>query len=178
MLREIVELVSAGGLVTAGALWQRWRMRSRDKKPKISAEVSQEIYDLYKRWAGFKKMTLSEFIRKTLAKAVPENATEMMDQAEGKSLDRAFAALDEQDALIGLQPEPKEKVNGVAHGRHLPVHPCLMLDPDNRPPNYRPGECQGVCKHTSQKGRVCLWPKQTAHNCPVFMRNHEFVATP
>jgi hypothetical protein len=143
------------------------------KKPKVSVEVTQEQYDLYRRWAEFQGQSLSDWVRRSLGRSVPADAEARMEAAEGlaKGREEAFSQLDEEDRLQGLQP----KTNGAAPMR-LPVamagntrHQCVHLL-DKIPPNYRIGEVQGTCGAPNRGGRPCMWPSHTAHNCDVFER--------
>lgn len=46
-------------------------------------------------------------------------------------------------------------------------HPCFNLSKDNIP-GHLTGQCQGLCQHSSQRGRICYWPPTSASNCDVF----------
>lgn len=130
------------------------------KKPKISVEVSQESYDLYKEYASRKGLRLSQWVRLALDAAAPS-----VDTGSTK----AFQALDEveRSPLSPIQsprrieplPPAPEKVTGPLTERVglPPGHPCMFQGPE-------------ACSHSIMGGRPCRWPAPVATNCSAFVR--------
>lgn len=143
------------------------------KKPKISAEVSQEEFDAYKAEAARMGMTMSEWLRRSL------NSTVLAHQPPPApaGAEAAFQQLEAQDKLDGgvLAPQPipaASKPGPALQGLpKAPVtdsgHPCVNLNPE-RPGMLTGGECHGTCMAISQRGKPCFYGGVTAHNCPLF----------
>lgn len=105
---------------------------------------------------------------------------EPVDEKEVDQIDRAFAALDAQDDQPGdmrnnvfpLPPKPQavEPIKPKAEHKIIKVaagHPCRFLDL-TAPPQFRAGECQGLCRHPGQNGRICHWAPAVAKQCGYF----------
>ncbi len=165
-----------------------------NNKAKISVQLDVTDYNLIRVWADKNGMTLSDYIRKTLVESVPVQEKKRMNGDGTKSvMDVAFEHAEEQDKLdlgTGVMPlpptssrKPQKGVVTEAERTHplqrvtktgstqLPQvppgpHPCVHLSPQV-PTNLR-GQCQGTCRNTTQRGRVCYWPPTSARNCPVF----------
>lgn len=138
------------------------------KKPKISAEVSQEEFEAYKVEAGRLGMNFSEWIRRSLNSAVMAQQKPAPAVAEA-----AFQQLEAQDALGGgvIAEQPVMVVPKPLNLQGLPkpvaVHPCVYLNPE-RPGQLSGGECSGTCASASQRGKPCFFGPVTAHNCPLY----------
>lgn len=158
------------------------------KKPKISAEVSQEEFEAYKAEAERRGMTLSEWLRLSLNSALPTTAAAGTASPPDVA-DAAFKQLDEQDATGGgtdsewlarsqpnplRPPLPPAPVQAAQPSfQKLPPapvteHPCVHLNPA-RPGILTSGECSGTCNAASQRGKPCFFAPMTAKKCPVFM---------
>ena len=109
-------------------------------------------------------MSLEAFVLQLLKKAVPESAEQLLEVAAGKSLDAAFAQLDEVEAKElrwTTAAAPPLVLPGVKG------HSCLHLL-SSIPRHLRAGECQGTCGEETQLGKPCQWPGHVAHNCPMY----------
>jgi hypothetical protein len=96
------------------------------------------------------------------------------------ALDRAFREMDEgtpslgHNNIFGLppvarlpDPTPLTEAPLTTPKTPVPGHPCHHLSGE-KPAHFQGNDCSGICQHSSQTGRVCFWPSQTASNCPVF----------
>lgn len=128
---------------------------------------------------GVYRITLEQTARVREAEPSEE---EPMDEKEIDQIDHAFAAMDAQDAQPGemrnnvfpmpprkedvvvepIKPKAEHKIIKVAAG-----HPCRFLDL-TAPPQFRSGECQGLCRHPGQNGRICHWAPAVAKQCGYF----------
>ena len=143
------------------------------KKPKISAEVSQEEFNAYKAEATRMGMTMSEWFRRSLNSSV--NA--LTRTPPPASAEAAFQQLEAQDKLDGgtLAPQPimvpskaPTALQGLPSSPPPPSgHPCVSLSPE-RPGQLSAGECSGTCMAASQRGKPCFYNPVTAHRCPLF----------
>jgi hypothetical protein len=142
------------------------------KKPKISAEVSQQEFDAYKTEAARLGMTMSEWFRRSLNSSV--NAQTRAALPAGA--EAAFQQLDAQDKLGGgimapqpiiVQQKPAAELQGLPKTPPTSGHPCLYLNPD-RPGTLSAGECSGTCSSASQRGKPCFFGEGNARNCPLF----------
>lgn len=138
------------------------------KKPKISVEIELGDYNLFKWFASRNHQTLSEWVRKTLFDALPQNAAKMMNaESIGRAtVAAAFKELDKEDAIdLGARtgtvvvPVPPPEIKG---------HPCRWLE-RRYSAGYGPGQCEGTCSHRAQPGRVCFWVESAAPDCPHYM---------
>jgi hypothetical protein len=114
-----------------------------------------------------------------------EEEEEPMDKDERDQIDRAFDALDAQEGVGGdlannvfplpsprsrakavevqpSKPKAEDKIIKAAEG-----HPCRFLDATT-PDHFRAGECQGLCRHPAQSGRICFWVANVATQCSYF----------
>lgn len=139
------------------------------KKPKISAEVTNEEFEAYKNEATRLGMNLSEWLRRSLNSALPTRPP-MSAVAEA-----AFQQLDQQDAAGGgvMTPVvvPIQKAQPVLQTLPKPpapqLHPCVNLNPQ-RPGVLNAGECSGTCMAISQRGKPCFYNAITARSCALF----------
>lgn len=142
------------------------------KRPKISAEVSTDEFDAYKKEATRWGYNMSEWMRRTLNSALPRT------ESTPAVAEAAFQQLEAQDRLDGgvmaqqpivvqaavlplqtLPPTPKPAVVG---------HPCVFLNPET-PGALRGGECFGTCTANTQRGKPCFYGPGNAKKCPLFM---------
>lgn len=113
-----------------------------------------------------------------------EDKEDPMEKDERDQIDRAFHALDEQEKDVGgdlannvfplaprgtpapvvtpTKPKAEDKIIVEAKG-----HPCRFLDATT-PPHFQAGECQGICRHPGQSGRICFWVANVATQCSYF----------
>jgi hypothetical protein len=143
------------------------------KKPKISAEVSQQEFDAYKAEAARMGMTMSEWLRRSLNSSINSQTRPSLPSGA----EAAFQQLDAQDALDGgiLAPQPAPVAPAASPAlQGLPKappatsgHPCVNLNPE-RPGMLSAGECHGTCMATSQRGKPCFYNAVTANHCPLF----------
>jgi hypothetical protein len=142
------------------------------KKPKISAEVSQQEFDAYKAEAARMGMTMSEWFRRSLNSSV--NAQTRAALPAGA--EAAFQQLDAQDKLDGgmlapqpiiVQQKPAPVLQGLSKAPAPDGHPCLYLNPE-RPGMLSGGECSGTCGSASQRGKPCFFAIGNARKCSLF----------
>lgn len=165
-----------------------------EKKVRLNVQLNEADYDLVQNWAEKQGMTLSDYVRRTLLESVPlaEQNRAAAAPAQHDVLDQAFDQLEAMDnvapglpGVFGLPPARKA-IPGViteAERTHpqqrvvkttpmqLPVvppgpHPCMHLSA--RIPAHLRGQCQGICTHRDQDGRICYWTPTTCVNCSMY----------
>lgn len=96
-------------------------------------------------------------------------------------IDAAYAEIDKSEEqpnglVFGFPPPPRmpelprEEPKMNRTGKiEVEGHPCIFLN-GVLPPNFRPGECQGLCWNPDpgQRGRICFWTAPSATNCSWF----------
>lgn len=116
----------------------------------------------------------------------PPVSEPVMTETKKDVVDEAFEVLDKIEEESGLLPPPRRKPlvgvpteaerthpkQRVARQVPLPVrqvpsgpHPCQHLGPA---PKDLAQECQGLCEHRLQRGRLCYWTPTTASQCQYF----------
>lgn len=155
---------------------RRFFSRLFARQPKVVVPVSFDVFQLYKHIATREGFTVEEWARRALNNAVPK--VEMRKLKAGTllaaGLDAAFSQLDQDESMGNMIPLPPTSYGVAPLPVRLPVlppvpgHPCAMLRADY-PPGYTAKDCQGVCSHPSQDGRVCHWVPPVAPQCPVFV---------
>lgn len=120
------------------------------KKPKISAEVTQEEFEAYKAAAATAGVGLSEWIRSRLNERI----------TLAPATEPAVTAPVPQLVVTKAAPPPVSP--------KTPEHPCVLLNPA-LPGVLTSGECSGTCNSSSQRGKPCFFGPATARKCPLFM---------
>lgn len=156
----------------------RWlkRLFTRDVRgPEVVVSVTADLYRLYNHIATREGFTVEEWARRALNAAVPKN--EMRKLTAGTllaaGLDAAFDQLDRDEALSSFVPFPPTTTgttvpSSLPQYPLVPGHPCAMLKAES-PSGYTARDCQGMCGHPTQEGRVCHWGAPVAAQCPVFV---------
>jgi hypothetical protein len=129
-------------------------------------------------WASYRVA-----LERRAEEAAPEEE-DPVEEVDKDQIDRAFEMLDHQEAEGGglannvfplpqprsvehvevapSKPKAEDKIIKVAHG-----HPCRFLD-ETTPAHFHAGECQGLCRHPGQSGRICFWVPNVATQCSFF----------
>lgn len=132
------------------------------KKPKISAEVSQDEFDAYKAAAAERGVSLSEWLRLSLNRSIEsDRATEGPRNAMAS--EEAFTLMPPPTP----KPPPPPLETSFAMTQNPDQHPCVYLNPQ-RPGVLSSGECSGTCTAPSQRGKPCFFGPVGARNCPAF----------
>jgi hypothetical protein len=147
--------------------WRGWV--SRRAKPSISFRVSAEEKALVEFWAERNGTTVSEWLRDTVARAIPTEERRKFEVRYqiGEALDFSDQ-IEDSEASVPLLPRHEEEEPEPEH-LHLPRnHNCGNLDDSTFPKFFSGATCYGTCDHRYQRGRPCFWPTQTAHQCDHF----------
>jgi hypothetical protein len=183
-----VPLVASTGLF----LFWRGRPKMATSKTKLSVQLDTVDYNRLRFWADRKGVTISDFVRNALLRAVPVEEQAQIDKAEqtGSLLDRVFEELDKaEDPFTGVFPmpparkpqlgvpteaertHPAQRVTRMAltpTASNVPPgpHSCVHLLPQT--PTHLRGQCQGTCNQIQQRGRPCYYAPTIARGCQVF----------
>lgn len=155
------------------------------KKPKISVEIEQEEYDLYRQWAEKSGITLSQFVRKALRESIPlAEMRKLVGHDVSPVIDAAFKHLESEERVqtavasmsttvspavapsVPPVTPPVTSDKNAKHHLHM-LHPCSYLKV-TMPANYTAKDCQGTCGSPKQPGRACFWGAQAARSCHAF----------
>lgn len=99
-----------------------------------------------------------------------DEAYRMLDQLEKAAADGVFGFPPSTSQLIRLEEARQKRQEKKMATKPLvdsPNHPCEWLS-NERPQNFREGECSGVCYQPDQRGRLCFWAAAAASMCEVF----------
>lgn len=155
-----------------------WLRRLFGKKSRtVSLDVTNELYQLYVFAANREGLTLVEWMRRSLNKAVPSSELKRLEQKtlHAAGIEAAYQQLDRDEAqgLTGLSfgsdAVPAPGASQPAQKRRslpmVPGHPCIYLSPE-LPPGFTTRDAQGSC--VAQGDRLCHWTAAVAKQCPVY----------
>lgn len=157
--------------------WLRRLFRNRQKPRKVVLDVTNELYQLYTFAANREGLTLPEWVRRSLNKAVPSSELKRLEQKtlHAAGIEAAYQQLDRDEAagLTGLSSggdaiEARAVTSSTKAKKRLPMvpgHPCRHLSAELPPGGSSQRDGQGTC--TVQE-RMCHWPAAVASQCPVF----------
>jgi hypothetical protein len=167
---------------------------------KVSAEFSKEDHELMTVLAEQNGISVSEWVQRAVAQSIPKDLRARVKDTSIEQKVEKYMEAAEVPAYPSL-PLPPEAVamTEAAFGRPMAdpyadvvqlrlkeraleikaegvltsdPHACIYLSKEGNQ-HFRPGECEGICKHSSQRGRVCFWPSATARNCKEFEARRE-----
>lgn len=153
--------------------WLRRLFRNKQKPRKVVLDVTNELYQLYTFAANREGLTLPEWVRRSLNKAVPSSELKRLEQKtlHAAGIEAAYQQLDRDEAsgLTGLSSGGDAVAPATsAKKKRLPMvpgHPCRHLSAELPPGGTSQRDGQGTC--TAQE-RMCHWPAAVAAQCPVF----------
>lgn len=165
-----------------------------NKTRTISAQISNEEYERYKKLAEAQGASFSTWLKQSLAMMYPPEMQETQLAAAAQAVQRTPSS--NGDSVMGFEPvtvsdteidaletalavsfsptAPTAPVVGqtpMFERRDVPViplsegHPCVHLDP-RPPPNFTATDCQGMCM--KQRGRPCHWAPHVARQCSLY----------
>jgi hypothetical protein len=140
------------------------------KRPKYRVRLDEDVGAVLQLWAHERNVSIDDLVRDVLRAVVPLRFKTGAPDAGKEALDAVFALLDESDRELGIAPTT-EIASAPA-----PANQCLYLD-GALPNLFRPGECAGICLHSSQRGRPCFWSGTSARQCPLFRPDSKYLLT-
>jgi len=184
--------------------WLKNKMNKSDKsdKKKVTTELVQEDYELVKLLASKSEVSVSEWVRVAVQKAIPADLrARTVDAGAITALHEAAEAAANEEATPFTIPLPPEAIalteaamNQQAYERHhdeqkrvsaeaekeaegltTAPHACVFLR--KQPPAYSSftlANCEGTCANPSQAGRPCFWSSSVASQCPKFAPRVQF----
>jgi len=135
------------------------------KKKRMVVDVDPDTYELYRKSAAGRGLTMSDWMREAMDHASRQVAFEQAQrQAAMEAVNTAMQALDHSDVVHG---ESAPTTQSVELPRPETGHPCVYLV-RAYPRNMSPRDCQGMCSSPRQSGRTCFWAPATARECGEF----------
>lgn len=129
---------------------------TRFRRKKLTIAVTPEEFETVRTLAKKQKISVSDFIRNRLFSAMRTTVqtTSVMDAA--------------YQELDNVESEEMNLPREVPPVRKHSSHPCAHLERTFHTTLYGAKDCEGMCTHPNQHGRVCFWPPAGAKDCTLF----------
>lgn len=157
------------GVAGVNALWRRARereARERELEHSHCLRIGEDKYEMLAKWADLNGLSPDAWAARTLRDAIPA-AIRKQSLARSQVVGQAFRALDQAERGARHELKPRNEVEMSLQKIEVTGHPCFHLSGE-KPPNFTKDQCQGLCTHANQRGRVCFFAPAAAKHCEYF----------